>query len=41
MILDGKRNDIGSTAMAYARGFLGRKSPSGRRRPDRKSLPGR
>ena len=24
MILDGKRNDIGSTAVAYARGYLGR-----------------
>jgi orotidine-5'-phosphate decarboxylase len=24
VILDGKRNDIGSTAMAYARGYLGR-----------------
>ncbi len=29
VILDGKRNDIGSTAMAYARGFLGRQSPWG------------
>ena len=27
VILDGKRNDIGSTAMAYARGFLGAKAP--------------
>ena len=29
VILDGKRNDIGSTATAYARGFLGRQSPWG------------
>ena len=29
VILDGKRNDIGSTAAAYARGFLGRESPWG------------
>ena len=29
VILDGKRNDIGSTATAYARGFLGRESPWG------------
>jgi orotidine-5'-phosphate decarboxylase len=29
VILDGKRNDIGSTASAYARGFLGRESPWG------------
>jgi orotidine-5'-phosphate decarboxylase len=28
-ILDGKRNDIGSTATAYARGILGRESPWG------------
>ncbi len=27
VIVDGKRNDIGSTALAYARGFLGRESP--------------
>ena len=26
VIVDGKRNDIGSTALAYARGFLGRES---------------
>ncbi len=26
VILDGKRNDIGSTAVAYARGYLGRES---------------
>ena len=29
VILDGKRNDIGSTAAAYARGFLGRESAWG------------
>ena len=29
VILDCKRNDIGSTAMAYARGMLGRESPWG------------
>ena len=29
VIVDGKRNDIGSTAMAYARGFLGRQSAWG------------
>jgi len=29
VILDGKRNDIGSTATAYANGILGRKSPWG------------
>ena len=29
MIVDGKRNDIGSTAAAYAAGFLGRHSPWG------------
>ena len=29
VILDGKRNDIGSTATAYAQGFLGRQSPWG------------
>ena len=29
VILDGKRNDIGSTAAAYAQGFLGRESPWG------------
>src|SRR5204862_3848993 len=29
VILDGKRNDIGSTAEAYARGMLGRESPWG------------
>ena len=29
MILDGKRNDIGSTATAYAHGWLGRESPWG------------
>ena len=29
VILDGKRNDIGSTATAYARGYLGRKPKSG------------
>jgi len=29
VILDGKRNDIGSTAAAYAAGFLGRQSPWG------------
>ena len=29
VILDGKRNDIGSTATAYAHGFLGRESPWG------------
>lgn len=29
VILDGKRNDIGSTATAYARGILGRGSPWG------------
>jgi orotidine-5'-phosphate decarboxylase len=29
VILDGKRNDIGSTAEAYARGMLGRDSPWG------------
>ncbi len=29
VILDGKRNDIGSTATAYAQGFLGRESPWG------------
>jgi orotidine-5'-phosphate decarboxylase len=29
VILDGKRNDIGSTATAYARGWLGRGSPWG------------
>ena len=29
VILDGKRNDIGSTATAYARGILGRESPWG------------
>lgn len=28
VILDGKRNDIGSTAAAYARGFLGREGQS-------------
>ncbi|MEM1305870.1 MAG: orotidine-5'-phosphate decarboxylase, partial [Planctomycetota bacterium] len=28
-VLDGKRNDIGSTATAYARGLLGRDSPWG------------
>ena len=28
VILDGKRNDIGSTAVAYARGFLGPAPPS-------------
>ncbi len=27
VIVDGKRNDIGSTALAYARGFLGREAP--------------
>ncbi len=27
VILDGKRNDIGSTAIAYARGYLGAESP--------------
>lgn len=27
VILDGKRNDIGSTATAYAKGYLGAKSP--------------
>jgi orotidine-5'-phosphate decarboxylase len=29
VILDGKRNDIGSTATAYAHGYLGRESPWG------------
>ncbi len=29
VILDGKRNDIGSTATAYAQGYLGRQSPWG------------
>lgn len=29
VILDGKRNDIGTTAAAYARGILGRQSPWG------------
>ena len=29
VIVDGKRNDIGSTATAYAQGFLGRESPWG------------
>lgn len=29
VVLDGKRNDIGSTAVAYARGFLGRESAWG------------
>ena len=29
VILDGKRNDIGSTATAYANGWLGRESPWG------------
>lgn len=29
VLLDGKRNDIGSTATAYAQGFLGRQSPWG------------
>jgi orotidine-5'-phosphate decarboxylase len=29
VIVDGKRNDIGSTATAYAQGFLGEKSPWG------------
>ena len=29
VIVDGKRNDIGSTALAYARGFLGRESAWG------------
>ena len=29
VVLDGKRNDIGSTAAAYARGWLGRESPWG------------
>ncbi len=29
VILDGKRNDIGSTASAYADGLLGRKNPAG------------
>ncbi len=29
VILDGKRNDIGSTATAYAHGWLGRESPWG------------
>jgi orotidine-5'-phosphate decarboxylase len=29
VIVDGKRNDIGSTAAAYAAGFLGRQSPWG------------
>ena len=29
VIVDGKRNDIGSTATAYAQGFLGRTSPWG------------
>ena len=29
VILDGKRNDIGSTATAYAQGILGRQSPWG------------
>ena len=29
VILDGKRNDIGSTAEAYARGYLGTESPWG------------
>ena len=42
VVLDGKRNDIGSTAAAYAEGFLGREGePLGRRRPDRQPLPGR
>jgi orotidine-5'-phosphate decarboxylase len=27
VILDGKRNDIGSTATAYARAYLGAKAP--------------
>ena len=37
VILDGKRNDIGSTATAYAQGFLGvgGQSPWGARRLDR------
>ena len=35
MILDGKRNDIGSTAAAYARGWLGREKSVGRRRTHR------
>ncbi len=29
VVLDGKRNDIGSTATAYAAGYLGRESPWG------------
>ncbi len=29
VIMDGKRNDIGSTATAYAKGYLGRKPASG------------
>ena len=29
VILDGKRNDIGSTAEAYARGYLGRRKSPG------------
>jgi len=29
VVLDGKRNDIGSTAAAYAQGWLGRESPWG------------
>ena len=43
VILDGKRNDIGSTATAYAEGMLGprRPKPLGRRRPDGQPLLGR
>ncbi len=29
VVMDGKRNDIGSTATAYAKAYLGRKSPFG------------
>ena len=46
MIIDGKRNDIGSTAEAYARGYLGKVAIGGAfepvlagRRPDRQPLP--
>ena len=41
VILDGKRNDIGSTATAYAQGYLGRAKPLGGRRPDGQPLSGR
>jgi len=39
VIIDGKRNDIGSTAEAYARGYLGKVAIGGPSSPPGRLMP--